>query len=97
MLFHKSLVSLVIAFAAASSVSASITPVARCGYGGCPKRAPAPPPSQCNTGPIQCCKTLADSKSPYLTGLPQDLIDLAVLAPIAAALDCTNVIGATDW
>jgi hypothetical protein len=52
MVFHKSLVSLVMmAFAAASSVAASVTPVARCG---------APPPSQCNTGPTKCCRLQDD-------------------------------------
>jgi Fungal hydrophobin len=94
MLFHKSLVSLVIAFATASSVSASITPVARCGD-HCPQ--PEPSYNECNTGPIKCCNTVAKSNSKSLEGLPQSLIDLALHAPIAAALDCTEVISATDW
>jgi hypothetical protein len=97
MLFHKSLVSLVIAFAAASSASASITPVARCGDHACDEPPSPSSTSECNTQNIKCCNGYTDPSTGVAKYFSGGLIPIDAIIPIDALLDCTEVVGASDW
>jgi hypothetical protein len=65
-MLYKPLISLVMAFAAASSVAASVAPVARDGYA--PSNVPTIPPKQCQ-GHVKCCQSLSTHADPNLKGL----------------------------
>jgi hypothetical protein len=94
MMLYKPLVSLLMVFAATSSVAASATPVRRGGIVGYPAP-PAPPitPEQCTTTP-KCCNTATSSSNPVvgalgaLSGINPDLI---------VGLGCVGIIGGTTW
>ena len=89
MLFHKSLVSLVMAFAAASCVIAATTPVARGG-------APGP---QCNTGSPQCCNTYTSASDSRVAYLSPEILEAAQDSDIPFALDCNDFLfgGGQQW
>lgn len=98
MMLYKPLVSLVAVLAAASSVAASVTPVAR-------QASDYPPPnltpvseSECNTGSMQCCSTFTSTSNP-LTGPLSGLLGLdALLDPaLGVGLSCISIIGGTQW
>jgi hypothetical protein len=86
MLFYKPLVSFVVAFVSASSVVASVTPVARTNY---------PPPSppavnQCNSAQTYCCNTWTNANNPALPlGLIDVLLGLVLDINLIQALGCT--------
>jgi hypothetical protein len=98
MLFHKSLVSLIMAFAAASSAAALIAPVARGNSGG--PISPSTPIDQCNTGPLQCCESFT---SVYDAGLSSDVVHkiLEILDGTNAVYDvgrnCNDLVGGSVW
>ena len=86
MLFYKPLVSFVVAFVAASSVAASVTPVARTNY---------PPPSppavnQCDSNETYCCSDWTNANNPALPlGLINLLLGIVLDINLIQALGCT--------
>ncbi|KAI0255281.1 hypothetical protein BJV78DRAFT_1178863 [Lactifluus subvellereus] len=96
MMLYKPLVSLVAVLAAASSVAASVTPVARGNDYPPPNLAPVPA-SQCNTQSLQCCNTFTSTSNP-LTGLLSGLLGLGALldASLGVGLSCLSIIGGTQ-
>jgi hypothetical protein len=85
MLSYKSLLSFVVAFAAASSVVASTIPVARGDY--------PPPPSAptCNGANEFCCNTLANPGDSALNVIGPDLLKTLQVGLING-LQCNNVL-----
>ncbi|KAI9462531.1 hydrophobin-domain-containing protein [Russula earlei] len=95
MMLTKPLVSLIMAFAAASGVAGSVTSVRR-GNGGYPPPN-LPPVSQCNTGPVQCCNTLTSTKNP-LTAILSGLLPVGTFIDpnLAVGLTCFSLVGGTS-
>jgi Fungal hydrophobin len=88
-MLYKPLVSLVVAFATASSVAASIAPVRRGGYGTYPPppRLPTIPRSQCNTESVQCCDTFTSPSNPVAAFLLNSL-DIVAGPNVGIGLNC---------
>jgi hypothetical protein len=112
MMLYKPLVSLLMVFAATSSVVASATPVRRDqGYpapidesslvrrGGV-YPAPSPPaiaPEQCTgTTSPQCCDGKTSTKNPLLAPL-LGLLGLNADSTLIVGLECNEIIGSTTW
>jgi hypothetical protein len=87
MMLHKSFVSLILAFAVATGVAASVTPVARGGGG-----------SECNTGTQSCCNSIAYADDPIITEL-EGLADIAIPVDptIPLGIDCIGILSASSW
>lgn len=98
MMFYKPLVSLLVALAAASTVVASATPVARCGCDEDYPPPPAPTVSECNTGSISCCNTMTSTDNP-VAGQVSGLLGLGALldATLGVGLSCLPIVGAVQW
>jgi len=85
MILHKCLISFIAAFAVATSVTASATPVVRGGG------------SECNTGTLQCCDSTAYSDDPIvgtLDGLADT--DIPVGASIPLGIACYGILVASS-
>jgi hypothetical protein len=84
-MLHKSLVSLIAAFAVATGVAASVTPVARGG-------------SDCNTGTESCCNTITNIDNPIIAELAS-LADIAlpVDAAVPIGITCLGIASANQW
>ena len=87
MMLHKSFASLIVAFAVATGVAASVTPVARGGGG-----------SECNTGTQSCCNSIAYADDPIVAAL-ESLVDIAIPvdASIPLGIDCFGILSASSW
>jgi len=92
-MLYKPLVSLAMAFAAASSVAASVTPIPRGGS--------YPPPvapiseSQCDTGSIHCCNTVTSASNPLVT-LIAGLLGVVLNPAAGVGLSCTGIASANQ-
>jgi len=87
MMLHKPLVSFIAAFAVATSVAASVTPVARGGGG-----------SQCNTGTQSCCNSITSASDPIVAAL-QGLAGIAIPIDLGVpiGISCLNALGTSSW
>ncbi|KAI0255300.1 hypothetical protein BJV78DRAFT_756609 [Lactifluus subvellereus] len=92
MMLHKPLVSLVLAFAAASSVTASATQVRRRGYGGFPTI----PASQCNTHSLQCCSELKSTDDPNVAATVLNTFGSVVGPGVGVGLHCVPIVGSIN-
>ena len=104
MLFYKSLFSLVTAFAAASSVAASATPVRRGGGGGLPGYGPPlnPPIPRGNCGEqnIQCCNTVTSQSDPQIDNVLGSVGILnggGVNPKLLAGASCVPIVSGGTW
>lgn len=89
MMFYNSLVSLVVALAAAGSVAASAIPEAR----GNPKSRGG---NTCSSGSPYCCNSVVSSSNPVLIAGIGDLA--AILDPsLLDGLDCTSILSGGTW
>ncbi|KAI0281505.1 hypothetical protein BC826DRAFT_372308 [Russula brevipes] len=87
MMLSKPFVSLIATIAAASTVAAAATPVARGDYWPPPT---VPSVSQCNTGTVQCCNTMASAADP-LVGSLGGLLGLVPNLALPVGLSCTSI------
>jgi hypothetical protein len=100
MLFYKSLFSLVMAFAAVSSVAASATPVRR--GGGLPGYNPTLPPpiseSQCGQQKMECCDTVISQSDPQFANLLGSVGVLNNVKPtMLAGGGCIPIVSGGTW
>jgi len=93
-MLYKPIVSLIVAFAAASSAAASATPLGRRGNGGyAPPYAPPVPVSQCAESNAKCCNTYTSSNNPDLVGLLGQVLGPNV---VGVGLGC-SVLSGVSW
>jgi hypothetical protein len=96
-MLYKPLVSLVMAFATASSVAASLTPVRRGGGGAYPPpHLSTIPISQCNTKSVQCCQTFTNADNPIAAAL-LGALDMIEGSNVGIGLSCVSLEGGTQW
>ncbi|KAH9017614.1 hypothetical protein EDB85DRAFT_2015354 [Lactarius pseudohatsudake] len=87
---YKPIVSLIIAFAAASSATASATPLHRRGDGGYPPPyAPPVPRTQCSGARSKCCNEYTSSQNPSMVDLVGSLGFVVGVATGCSALGST--------
>jgi len=86
MMLSKPFVSLIATIAAASTVAAAATPVAR----GLWPPPTVPSVSQCNTGTVQCCNTMTSAANP-LVGSLGGLVGLVGNLALPVGLTCTSI------
>jgi Fungal hydrophobin len=98
MMLHKPLVSFIAAFALASGIAVSATPVARGNDGGYPP--PNVPPvtvNECDTGSMSCCNTYTSTSNP-LVGELSGLLGVAVDSALGVGLSCVPIIlSSVQW
>jgi len=82
MMLSKPLVSFIAAFAVATGVSATATPVARDG--------------QCNVNSVACC-TQTYAQSNPLTGIVAGLLGIPLDAGAILGLNCIGIVSSTQW
>jgi Fungal hydrophobin len=102
MLSYKSLFSLVTAFAVASSVAASATPVRRGGGGGLPGYSPSLippiPKSECQQQNIQCCNTVTSQNDPHIDNILGGVGMMNDMDPnLLAGQSCSPIAGGGTW
>ncbi|KAH8995815.1 hypothetical protein EDB86DRAFT_1066937 [Lactarius hatsudake] len=86
---YKPIVSLIMAFAAASSATASATPLHRRGDGGYPPPyAPPVPRTQCSVAHSKCCNEYTSSQNPSAIGLAGSL-GVVLNSVVGVAMDCS--------
>jgi hypothetical protein len=80
----KSFVSFIAAFAVATGVAVSATPVARNG--------------DCSTGSESCCDSIAYANDP-IVALLQGLADIAIPTDVSIPLgiSCVGIVSASQW
>jgi len=82
MMLYKPFVSFAIAFAATSSVAASVTPVPRA--------------NSCSSGSLQCCNTLTSSNTAIVAPLAV-LVGLIVPVDSVVGLSCIPIVSGNTW
>jgi len=103
MMLYKSLVPLVMAFVAASSVATSTVPVRRGGGGGYgyglypPPVSPPIPVNQCNSGEVQCCNTFTSQNNPAVTPLIGQLGSVVMNPATGVGMDCVGILAGAKW
>ncbi|KAH9170816.1 hypothetical protein EDB89DRAFT_1235724 [Lactarius sanguifluus] len=86
---YKAIVSLIVAFAAASSATASATPLHRRGDGGYPPPyAPPVPRTQCSVAKSKCCKLYTSPQNPSVAGIA-DLLGVILNPAVGVASSCS--------
>jgi hypothetical protein len=98
MMLHKPHVSFIAAFALASGIAVSATPVARGNDGGYPP--PNVPPvtvNECDTGSISCCNTYTSTSNPDV-GMLSGLLDIVGDSGMGVGLACMPIIlSSVQW
>jgi len=90
MMLSKPFISLIATIAAASTVAAAATPVARDGLNLLPPPT-VPSVSQCNTGSVQCCNSTTSASDPSVAFL-SGLLGLVPNLALPIGLTCTSVL-----
>jgi hypothetical protein len=93
MMLHKPLVSFIAAFALASGIAVSATPVARGNDGGYypPPNVPPVTVNECNTGSISCCGTYTSTSNP-IVGALSGLLGIVADSALGVGLACSPII-----
>ncbi|KAH9057564.1 hypothetical protein EDB87DRAFT_1630781 [Lactarius vividus] len=88
---YKPIVSLIVAFAAASSATASATPLHRRGNGGYPPPYAQPiPRTQCPNVQSKCCNLYTSSKNPSMVSLAE-LLGVVLNSATGVASGCLTL------
>jgi hypothetical protein len=98
MMLYKPFVSLAIAFAAASSVAASVTLVPRGDDGYPPPDTTPISETDCtaDAGTLQCCDTFTSPTNP-LVELLASFLDAVVDPTLGVGLSCLTFVAGTEW
>lgn len=94
-MLYKSIISLIVAFSAATSAAASATPLRRGNGGYPPPPAPPVPIGQCNTvDNALCCNTYTSTSNPEVSELT-GLLDLILNPTAGVGLSCLPIVSNT--
>jgi len=93
MMLHKPLVSFIAAFALASGIAVSATPLARGNDGGYypPPDVPPVTVNECDTGSMSCCDTYTSTDNPNV-GMLSGLLGLTANPALGVGLSCIPIL-----